>query len=95
MTVSVLFTSFSRELVHTEDGGIYFQKPFLIQQLCLEQHILLISLRNKKVTQAWGLHSYLNFICLGFYVAFNTVQVISRREGQRKPVHTVCLGSVL
>ena len=32
------------------------------------------------------------FIYLGFYVAFNTVQVISR---QRKPVHTVRQGSVL
>ena len=31
------------------------------------------------------------FIYLWFYVAFNTVQVISRRvlEGQRKPVHIV------
>ena len=37
------------------------------------------------------------FIYLGFYIVFNTVQVISRRgvEGQRKPVHTVCQGSVL
>ena len=41
-------------------------------------------------------HLYL-FIYLGFYFAFNTVQVISRWvvEGQRKPVHTVRQGSVL
>ena len=37
------------------------------------------------------------FIYLGFYVAFNTVQVISQWVvgGQRKPVHTVHQGSVL
>ena len=35
------------------------------------------------------------FIYLGFYVAFNTVQVISRQIGERKPVHTVGQGSVL
>ena len=45
------------------------------------------------------------FIYLGFYIAFNTVQVISRRvvgraeetklEGHRKPVHTVGQGSEL
>ena len=38
------------------------------------------------------------FIYLGFYVGFNTVQVISQRVvlyGQRKPVHTVGQVSVL
>ena len=37
------------------------------------------------------------FIYLGFYVTFNTVQVISRRVvlWAEEPVHTVAQGSVL
>ena len=49
-----------------------------------------------KLNHSWSL-VYL-FIYLGFYVTFNTVQVISPghvMKGQRKSVHTVGQGSVL